>query len=61
MALFAEVALERSMAEEDRVWWATFWADVGAFVQILLLPFATVGGVLRSLVIRLASVTISRR
>jgi ribosomal protein L40E len=61
MALFAEMALERSMAEEDRLWWAQFWAGTAAFVQVLFMPFAGPIGLLRSLVIRLASKALSRR
>ena len=52
-ALCWETALERSMQEEDRVQLATFGAAVGAFVQILLLPFTSLGGLLRALVARL--------
>lgn len=61
MVLFAEAALERSMAEEDRLWWAKFWAGARTFVQILLAPFAGPVGLLRSLVIRLVSMSFSRR
>ena len=61
MDVFAEAALERAMEEEDRVWWAKFWAGASAFVQILFIPFAGPIGMLRSLVIRLASKAISRR
>jgi hypothetical protein len=61
MALFAEAALERTMAEEDRVWWAKFWAGASAFGQLLFMPFIGPIGMLRSLIIRLASKAISRR
>ena len=61
MDVFAEAALERAMEEEDRVWWAKFWAGASAFVQILFIPFAGPIGMLRSLVIRLASKALSRR
>jgi predicted RNA-binding Zn-ribbon protein involved in translation (DUF1610 family) len=61
MAVFAEAALERTMEEEDRLWWAKFWAYAGTLMQILLIPFAGPIGMLRSLVIRLGSKLLSRR
>jgi predicted RNA-binding Zn-ribbon protein involved in translation (DUF1610 family) len=61
MAVFAEAALEHTMEQEDRLWWAKFWAYAGTFLQILLIPFAGPIGMLRSLVIRLGSKLLSRR
>ncbi len=48
-----EAALEHSLKEENRVQWAGWAAAAAAFVQILLLPFTSLGGLLRVLVARL--------
>jgi predicted RNA-binding Zn-ribbon protein involved in translation (DUF1610 family) len=61
IAVFVEAALERTMEEEDRLWWAKFWAYAGTLLQILLIPFAGPIGMLRSLVIWLGSKVLSRR
>ncbi len=60
-ALCWETAFERSLREENRVEWAAFGAAVGAFIQILLLPFANLGGLLRALAARLIAGRLSGR
>ncbi|MGH9682222.1 MAG: double zinc ribbon domain-containing protein [Candidatus Acidiferrales bacterium] len=60
-ALYGELKIEESMAEENRLWWANFWAGVSVYVQVLLLPFMTVGGLLRSLLLRIISTRLSNR
>jgi uncharacterized membrane protein YvbJ len=52
-ALSAELALERSLAEDARVQRDHFKARVAAIFQIALLPFTTLGGLLRALIMRL--------
>lgn len=60
-ALCWATALERSLKEENRVQWAGWAAAAGAFVQILLLPFTSLAGLLRALVARLIAMRLSRR
>ena|SRR5579871_758850 len=60
MAAYSEMALERAMKEEDRLWWAKFWSAASAFVQILFLPFMTVGSLVRDLILRLANMALWR-
>lgn len=60
-ALYGELQIEESMAEENRLWWAKFWAGVSVYVQVVLLPFMTVGTLLRSLVVRAISSRLSNR
>jgi predicted RNA-binding Zn-ribbon protein involved in translation (DUF1610 family) len=60
-ALYWEMALERAMEEEDRVWWAKLGAALKAFVQILTIPFLSLGAILRMLVIRLLAIRSSGR
>ena len=60
-ALYWEDALERSMEEENRVQWDKFAAAAGAFAQILLLPFTSLGGLLRALIARLIAIRLSSR
>lgn len=60
-ALYLEHDLERSMWEQDRINWDKFLAGADAFAQILLLPFTSLGGILRVLVVRLVSLRLSDR
>lgn len=60
-ALYGELQIEESMAEENRLWWAKFWAGVSVYVQVVLLPFTTLGGLLRSLILRIISTRFSNR
>lgn len=53
MPLYWEVALEKSMEEENRLWWARMWAAAAWLAQIMMLPFSSVAGVARGLVLRL--------
>jgi uncharacterized membrane protein YvbJ len=52
-ALSAELALERSLTEDARVQRDQFKARVAAVFQIALLPFTTLAGLLRALMMRL--------
>ena len=61
MIIFAEAALERTMEEEDRVWWERFYARTATFMQLLFLPFAGPLGILRSLFVRIATRMLSRK
>lgn len=49
------------MREQDRINWDKFLAGADAFAQILLLPFTSLGGILRVLVVRLVSLRLSDR
>jgi len=60
-ALFLEAALERSIEEDSRVQRDKFLAGLGAFAQILLLPFSSLGGLLRALIARLIAIRLSNR
>lgn len=60
-ALYWEMALERAMEEESRVWWAKLGAGLKVFAQILALPFMSLGAILRLLVIRLLAIRSSTR
>ena len=51
--LASELALERAMKAQDRLTWDRFVSGASAFVQILFLPFASLGGLIGSLVVRL--------
>lgn len=53
MPLYWEVALEKTMEEENRLWWARLWAAATWLAQIVMLPFASVAGVARGLALRL--------
>jgi zinc-ribbon domain len=60
-ALYWELDLERSMKEQDRITWDKFLAGASDFAQILLLPFTSLGGLLRVLVARLIALRLSDR
>jgi hypothetical protein len=60
-ALYWELELEHSIREHERIAWDKFVAGVAAFGQILLLPFISVGGLLRALVARLIAPHLSNR
>ena len=60
-ALYWEMALEQAMEEENRLWWAKLSAGLKAFLQLLALPFMSLGAILRVLVIRLLAVRLSHR
>jgi len=60
-ALYWELALERAMEEESRVWWAKLGAGLKAFAQMLALPFMSLGAILRILLIRLLAIRSSSR
>jgi hypothetical protein len=60
-ALCLEQDLERAMQEQDRINWDKFLAGADAFAQILLLPFTSLGGILRVLIARLVSLRLSDR
>jgi hypothetical protein len=55
------MALERTIEEENRVWWAKLGAGLNALAQILALPFMSLGAILRMLVIRLLAIRSSGR
>lgn len=60
-ALYWEQAFERAVDEQSRVWWVKFWSGVQVFVQILFLPFMSLGAILRTLVARLLTLRLSNR
>lgn len=60
-ALYWELALEQSLKEENTVWWDRFRARAFDFSQVLMLPFASLAGVLRVLVARLIAIRVSNR
>ncbi|HXJ17130.1 MAG TPA: zinc ribbon domain-containing protein [Candidatus Polarisedimenticolia bacterium] len=60
-ALYLELDLERSLTEQNRVDWDKFLSRADAFAQILLLPFTSIGGILRLLISRLVSLRLSDR
>ena len=60
-ALYWEQAFERAVEEENRESWAKFGAAVLVFLQLLFLPFMTLGGLLRALVARLIDQRLSNR
>lgn len=49
------------MQEQDRINWDKFLAGADVFAQILLLSFASLGGILRVLIARLISFRLSDR
>jgi len=51
--LASELALERAMKAQDRLTWDRFASGAWAFIQILFLPFVSLGGLIGSLVVRL--------
>ena len=53
MPLYWEVALEKTMDEENRLWWARMWAAATWLAQIVMLPFGSAFGVARGLALRL--------
>jgi hypothetical protein len=59
-ALFWELAFERSVEEENRLWSDRLKAALTTYVLVLLLPFTSPVGLLRSLALRLFSVRVSR-
>ena len=61
MPLYWEVALEKSMEEENRLWWARLWAAATWFLQIVMLPFASVAGLARGLALRLIAARLRPR
>jgi hypothetical protein len=60
-ALCWELALERSVEDAQRLWWDRLRAAVGVYFQFMLLPFTSLLGLLRSLVIRLFLMRLSNR
>jgi hypothetical protein len=60
-ALYWEQAFERAMEEENRVWWAKFAARAQAFLEVLFLPFMSLGAILRTLITRLFALRLSNR
>ena len=60
-ALYWADALERSLKEEARVERDKIVAEGGTFAQLVLMPFNSLGGVLRALVARLLAIRLSRR
>lgn len=60
-ALYWEMALEWAMEDEDRLWWARLGAGLKVFMQILALPFMSLGAILRVLVIRFLAIRSSSR
>jgi hypothetical protein len=60
-ALYWELAFERSLEEGNRLSWDRFESGVGAYLQILMLPFTSLRGLFRILVVRLVSLRLSSR
>jgi hypothetical protein len=60
-ALYWEQAFERAVEEENRVWWAKLAAGAQAILQLLFLPFMSLGGILRTLIARLVALRLSNR
>ena len=60
-AHYWEQAFERAVEEENRVWWAKLASGAQAFLQILFLPFMSLGAILRTLVVRLFALRLSNR
>jgi uncharacterized membrane protein YvbJ len=59
--LASELALERALEAQGRVTRDKSIGTASAFVQILILPFVSLGGLLRSLVVRLMGTYLFRR
>jgi hypothetical protein len=60
-AVYWELVFERSVEEADRLSWDRFKSAVALYFQVLSLPFTSVGGLLRSLIIRMISARLSTR
>jgi len=60
-ALFAELQLERSLAEQDRVARDKAVAGAGTYLQLLTLPFGGVGALYRALIGWIVSSRLSNR
>ena len=54
-ALYWELAFERAVEEENRLWWDKLWAGLQLFLQLVGVPFITLAGTIRSLAARLAA------
>jgi hypothetical protein len=59
--VYWEMALERAIEEEDRVWWAKLGAGVASFAGILFVPFMSLGTIVRVLLLRLFAIRMSTR
>jgi hypothetical protein len=59
--LYWELAFEQSREAADRLWWDRTKHAASIYAQILLLPFASVAQVLRSLIIRMIASSLSNR
>lgn len=51
-ALYWELQVERTMEEENRIWWDKLIAGAATFFQFISLPFCGVTATLRALVLR---------
>ena len=56
-ALYRELAFERAMEEENRLWWDKLWAGLQVFAQFSSVPFLSLTGIARSLAARIAAQT----
>lgn len=60
-ALFWELALEQSLKEQDKVSWDKFQARMFDLFQVVMIPFASLAGVVRMLLARLVAIRLSNR
>ena len=52
-ALYWELAFERAVERENRIWWDRFKSAVANIAGLILWPITTLGGLLRYIIIRL--------
>ena len=60
-AIYWDQQLENAVDRESRLDWDKFWAGTADFFQLALMPLMSVRGLLRSLVVRLISLALSKR
>jgi hypothetical protein len=60
-ALYWELEFERSVEEANHLWWDRLKSGVSTYIQFLLVPFSSLFGILRLLIMRFLSLRFSNR